>query len=316
MRAEEQANGMTMADMAVQLPRHAASSAAGRARFFNSGNAFALEASRIPDAVFCDEPAAALMRGAPGGLIHCDLSASLEIDGPATSPLLLASYAVISANDALSGNCHATASIWYVIRGRGQTKCRGEQFDWAVDDLFLLPGGSGTELTAGPDGAVLWRVTNEPHLVFEGLQPPPEEAAVTPVVHYPAAEITRQIEKIYRVARGEQTAGLAIIFSSDQQQGRRNILPTLTLAMNSLPPGEMQPPHRHNSIAVALVVQGLDCYSMIDGQRKDWSPWATTVTPPGTLHSHHNDGGERALFLIVQDGGLYTYARTMGFSFS
>lgn len=304
-----------MADMAVQLPQHSASPAAGRARFFNSANAFAQEASRIPDATFCHEPAAALKVGAPGGLIHCDLSASLEIDGPATSPLLLASYAVISANGAFCGNCHATASIWYVIRGKGQTNCQGEQFDWMSGDLFLLPGGSGTELTAGPDGAVLWRVTNEPHLVFEGLQPPPSEAAVTPVVHYPAAEINHQLDKIYQVARGEQTAGLAIIFSSDQQQGRRNILPTLTLAMNSLPPGEMQPPHRHNSVAVALIVHGLDCYSMVDGQRKDWSQWATTVTPPGALHSHHNDGDERAQILIVQDGGLYTHTRTMGFSF-
>ncbi len=86
--------------------------------------------------------------------------------------------------------------------------------------------------------------------------------------------------------------------------------------MNSLPPGEMQPPHRHNAIAVALVVQGLDCYSMIDGQRKDCSPWITTVTPPGALHSHHHDGGDGALFLIVQDGGLSSHALTMGFSFS
>jgi gentisate 1,2-dioxygenase len=38
------------------------------------------------------------------------------------------------------------------------------------------------------------------------------------------------------------------------------------------------------------------------------------ITPPGTFHSHHNDGDEVALFLIVQDGGLYYHARTMGFS--
>jgi hypothetical protein len=39
------------------------------------------------------------------------------------------------------------------------------------------------------------------------------------------------------------------------------------------------------------------------------------VTPPGAPHSHHNDGDRRALFLIVQDGGLHYHARTMGFSF-
>jgi hypothetical protein len=39
------------------------------------------------------------------------------------------------------------------------------------------------------------------------------------------------------------------------------------------------------------------------------------ITPPTRLHSHHNDGDELALFLIVQDGGLYYHCRTMGFSF-
>ena len=54
---------------------------------------------------------------------------------------------------------------------------------------------------------------------------------------------------------------------------------------------------------------------MIDGVRKDWTPWATTITPPVAYHSHHNEGGGLAKFLIVQDGGLYYHGRTMGFSF-
>jgi gentisate 1,2-dioxygenase len=55
---------------------------------------------------------------------------------------------------------------------------------------------------------------------------------------------------------------------------------------------------------------------MIDGERKDWAPWATTITPPVSAHSHHNDGDRLAKFLIVQDGGLYYHARTMGFEFT
>lgn len=77
----------------------------------------------------------------------------------------------------------------------------------------------------------------------------------------------------------------------------------------------MQRPHRHNSVAVSLVIQGEHCYSLIDGERKDWAPWATTITPPVSVHSHHNDGDELAMFLIVQDGGLYYHARAMGFEF-
>ncbi len=40
------------------------------------------------------------------------------------------------------------------------------------------------------------------------------------------------------------------------------------------------------------------------------------ITPPAAMHSHHNEGDELALFLIVQDGGLYYHCRTMGFSYA
>ncbi len=89
----------------------------------------------------------------------------------------------------------------------------------------------------------------------------------------------------------------------------------MTVAMNTLAPGASQRAHRHNSVAVSLVVKGERCFSTVDGQRKHWTPWATTVTPPVSAHSHTNEGGERAMFLIVQDGGLYYHARANGFEF-
>ena len=54
---------------------------------------------------------------------------------------------------------------------------------------------------------------------------------------------------------------------------------------------------------------------MIGGARCAWTPFATLVTPATEPHSHHNEGDERAMFLIVQDGGLHYHARTMGFAF-
>ena len=179
----------------------------------------------------------------------------------------------------------------------------------------MTPGGVTAEHKAGEEHAVLWVVTNEPQVNFENLSAPQAGGAPTELVHYPAAEIDRQIELIYEVGRDNDIAGSALIFSSDMQQDSRNVLPTLTLAMNSLPAGAMQRPHRHNSVAVSLVIQGDKCYSTIDGVRKDWGPWATTITPPVSVHSHHNDGDEQAMFLIVQDGGLYYHARAMGFEF-
>ena len=307
---------IAMADMPVQLPEQAATKPASRARFFNSGNAFNIKLPPVPDAAFSAEPARALDPDAPTGLIACDISDQLGCAFPATTPFVLARYARIRPGESLTTSFVATGSIWYVIQGSGETECAPERFAWGAGDAFLLPGGVQSFHRAGPEGAVLWLVTNEPQLAFEGARAPAPGEAPTEAVHYPAAEIERQLDRIYEAAKDDETAGFAVILSSDKQEAARNVLPSLTLAMNSLPPHSFQRPHRHNSVAVSLVVRGAKSYSSVDGRRKDWTPWATTITPPTSVHSHHNEGDERALFLIVQDGGLYYHGRTMGFSFT
>ena len=54
----------------------------------------------------------------------------------------------------------------------------------------------------------------------------------------------------------------------------------------------------------------LTCYHRSERHQEDM------ITPPADLHSHHNEGDRVALFLIVQDGGLYYHCRTMGFSYA
>ncbi len=303
----------SMADMPAQTPANPATPAEERARFFNSGNAFMVVAPPVPDHSFIAEPARALDPATPTGFIACDLSKELGRADAATAPFLLARYARIRANDTLSSRFAASGVIHYVIAGSGRTDCAGEVVQWAAGDVFILPGGVEHSHRAGADDAVLRILTNEPLLALERMQSPAEGDALTKVVHYPADEIGRQMDVIY--AADGVDAGRAVMFSSDTQEHGRNILPTLTLAMNSLPPGHTQRAHRHNSVAVSLVISGEACHSLVDGRRKDWSPYATTVTPPTSLHSHTNEGASRALFLIVQDGGLYHHARAMGFSF-
>ena len=304
----------TMADLPAQLPAAPETTPQQRARFFNSGNAFNIILPPVPDAAFTEQPLQALDADTPSGLIHCDAGAQMGTDEPATSPLLLASYARIREGETLKTDHLASGVVYYVIRGSGSTSCNAENIHWQSGDVFLLPGGTASH-SADTD-AVLWLVSNQPHLSFENVRLPESDEASTGPVHYPAAEIERQMDLIYEVGSDEAIAGLALIFSSEQQQACRNVLPVFTLALNSLPPGGAQRAHKHNAVAVSLVVQGEGCYSMIDGKRKDWSDWATTVTPPGSVHSHHNEGSRQARFLIVQDGGLYYHARAMGFEFA
>jgi gentisate 1,2-dioxygenase len=311
-----EARPRSIAEMPAQRPASPASPAEARGRFFNTGNAFNVKLPPVPDRIFTEEPRAALDPATPTGLISCDISSELECTFPATTPLVLAHYARIRAGETLATDFASSGVIAYVIQGSGATRCGAETLAWDEGDLFILPGGVPATHEAGETDAVLWIVTNEPQLAFEALRPPPIGGASTEVVHYRAAEIARQIELIHDVGRNEEIAGSALIFSADRQEETRNILPTLTVAMNSLPGGVVQRPHRHNSVAVSLVIKGDRCFSVIDGRRKDWAPWATTITPPVSVHSHHNAGNEQALFLIVQDGGIYYHTRAMGFEFT
>jgi hypothetical protein len=319
-KAMPQAEGrrQNIAEMPAQRPSDPTTAAQARGRFFNTGNAFNVQLPSVPDHLFTAEAVAALDSAASTGLIACDLSRQLACPFPATTPLVLARYARIRTGETLATEFAASGIICYVIQGSGSTSspaCDAEQIVWNSGDLFILPGGPSYIHTASAD-AVIWMVTNEPQLAFEHLQPPAEGDAPTTIVHFTADEIARQIALLYAIGRSEEIAGSALVFSSAEQEAGRNILPTLTVAMNSLPGGKSQRPHIHNAVAVSLIIKGTQCYSMMDGRRKDWAQWATAITPPTAVHSHHNGGNEQAMFLIVQDGGIFYHARAMGFEFA
>lgn len=306
----------SIADLPAQRAASPRTEAEKRALYFNTGNAFNLKLPVVPDISFTDEPKLALDKNTPTSLIACDRSKEMAMPFPATTPLVLARYGRIRAGESLKTRFVASGVIFYVITGTGTTTCGDERIEWKQGDVFIMPGGPELTSTANGDDAVLWIVTNEPQLSFESLQAPAEGDAPTDAVHFPSEEIDRQIEMIYEIGRGNDIAGSALIFSSTKQEGIRNVLPTLTVAMNSLPAGMTQRPHRHNSVAVSLVIEGDKCFSTIDGRRKEWAPFATTITPPTSVHSHHNAGDKLAKFLIVQDGGIYYYTRALGFEFA
>jgi gentisate 1,2-dioxygenase len=287
-----------------------------RARYFDSSNAFALKYPPVPCQQFLAELDRAFDPATGTAVIPLDLSEELGTEFPATTPLILTRYLRIRAGDSLATRLKASGELYYVIAGSGETESGADRIAWGPGDVFCLPGGVGSTHRAHDSDCVLWEISNEPELAFEHLEPPAQGNAVTGAVHYPAAEIAQQLERVGEKLKGQKIAGLALVFSSADQAKSRNVLPSLTLAVNQLPPGDVQRPHRHNSAAVTLSIQGKDCYSMIGGRRVDWQKHAVMVTPPADVHSHHNDGDEQMTCLIVQDGGLYYHCRTMGFEFA
>lgn len=283
-----------------------------RGRFFNSANAFNVKLPPVPAGIHTAPALRALAADAPTGYVPCDQSAELGCPYPATTPLMLARYARVLPGERLDASFEASGSLWYVIAGAGQTRLGSETLSWGPGDIFHLTAGPAELLAAGDVPAVLWLVTDEPLLAHLGLRAGPARSGA---VHFTAADIAGEIDAIHRTVADAGTSGMAVVFSSEALEHTRNLMPGLTLSLNTLPARRHQPAHRHNSAALTLVIAGDNCHSLVDGVRCAWSQWATLVTPPAAIHSHHNGGDRRADFLIVQDGGLYYQARTMGFQF-
>ena len=286
-----------------------------RARYFDSTTAFNIPHPDVPCHIFVDERTAALDPATGTGLIPLDLSGLLELDFAATTPLVLTRYARIRAGETLETNFRASGATHYVIAGTGETRQDDARIAWRAGDVFCLPGGRQAVHAAGDQDCVLWIATDEPIYAQTHAAAPPADDASVVAVHYRTDDIQARLAAVQDKLSNQHDAGLALIFSSESQAHNRLTTPTLSLALNSLLPGGSQRAHRHNATAISLVLQGRDCYSMIAGERVDWIDHAVMITPPGDLHSHHNDGDVGAQFLIVQDSGLYYTARTMGFAF-
>lgn len=296
-------------------PASAASVYAGRARYLTPTNSFRDKLPVVPAMIFTAERDRTFAPDAPTGAFALDIADRLASTAPATTPLLLARYLRIRAGERLTLSLRATAAIYYVIRGAGETAQGGNGLVWAEGDILRLPGGGETVHRAVRD-AVLWMVSNEPEVAFHRLEPPAPDAEGLGVAHFPAAEIARHLDAVRATPDAADASGKVVVFATAPFEKMLSLTPSMTLALNSMEPGRAQRAHRHNSVAVTLVLEGERCYSMIDGARVDWQRHATMITPATAAHSHHNDGDRLATFLIAQDGGLFYHCRTIGFSFA
>jgi len=305
---------------AVRQTQPAAPSGASddNAIFYVPEGAFDRGLADVPAHLFADEQRCALAGDCPTGLIAMDLSATLGFAWPATTPAMLARYAIVRRGETLSHEFQATGEIYYVICGAGRTAAtngKAAPIEWRAGDVFCLPGTSATRHEA-TEHSVLLCVTNEPEISFARVRAP-DVASNSAIL--PAFFCGKRIDQSLGVVHGregpQKTAGKSVIFSTTPMASMKTILPSLTAAINSLEVGGDQRPHRHNAAALTLSIEGEGVHSMVGDQRIDWIPFGLMVTPPSALHSHHNRGPRMMKSFVIQDGALYYQLRNPGFSY-
>ncbi len=279
--------------------------------------------SRIP---LADFPAELHESGATR-VIPFDLSAKLECEGPASNPSLLANFVRINPGEQIGTRPNATSQLFHVIRGSGRTSFEGQEIRWKRGDTFVLPHGGEASHRAdeGGDTAAFYYVHDEPLLRYLGARA--DSARFQPTL-YGVEQQEAELEEVARDPEAGKRNRVSILLGNARFPQTRTITHVLWAMFGVLPKGKVQPAHKHESIALDFIIECKPgCYTLIGDQiddegkivnarRADWKPGSAFVTPPGLWHSHHNESGEDAHLLPIQDAGLHTYLRTLDIHFA
>ena len=275
--------------------------------------------SQIPLAEFGSE----LHETGSTRIIPLDISAKLGCEGPATSPALCANFVRILAGEGLSTAFNATSQLFYVIYGSGLTEFDGISIPWQTGDFVALPMAKETHHIAEADSA-LYLVHDEPLLRYLGATANIQRFKPT---LYTSEDSLRELDKVKKEAEAANRSRISVLLANKAMDQTLTVTHTLWAMLGVLPINAVQLPHRHQSVALDLILDcAPGCYTLV-GQRisaggeilnptrVDWKPYSAFITPPGYWHAHYNDSSREAHLIPMQDAGLQTYLRTLDIRF-
>ncbi|RXT15545.1 DUF861 domain-containing protein [Ammoniphilus sp. CFH 90114] len=258
-------------------------------------------------------------------IITLDLSKELRTEYPATSPSLLAQFIRINAKDHIDTQPNATSELYYIISGAGSTTVNGKKIDWEKGDFLTLPAGSASRHTA-KENTTIYYILDTPLLDYLGAKA--TEAKFEPTL-FTAEEANAKLSEVANAPDAHLKNRISILLNNQRFDQTLTITHVLWAMLGIVPVGASQAPHSHKSVALDFVAYAAPgTYTLvgdkvdpltaqiIDPIRIDWETGKAFVTPPGLWHSHHNESGEPAYIIPIQDAGLQTYLRTLDIQFT
>ncbi len=256
-------------------------------------------------------------------IIPLDVSEQLGCTGPATSPTLCANFVRILAEQTLSTNFNSTSLLFYVIHGKGHTVFDGLVIPWKTGDFVVLPMGEEIRHFATID-SVFYLVHDEPLLRYLGVKANKQRFKPT---LYTCEDSLKELDKVKEEAGAVNRNRMSILLANKKMDQTLTVTHTLWAMLGVIPKDTKQLPHRHQSVALDLILDcEPGCYSLvgkkidtngeiINATRVNWKPYSVFITPPGFWHAHYNESASEAHLLPLQDAGLHTYLRTLDIQF-
>jgi gentisate 1,2-dioxygenase len=263
----------------------------------------------------------------PSRVIPLDLSSELGIHhGPATSPALVANFVRIRAGEQIATNPNATSQLYYVISGRGFSAVNGRLVRWEKGDFLTLPADSHATFHAdsGSDAALYW-VHDGPLLRHLGATATEQRFRPT---KFRRSDAVARLGQIASRPGANDKSRVSVLLANAEEEQTLTITHVLWAMFGLLPPDQEQRPHRHQSVALDLILDAEPgCYTLlgtrldergdiVDPTRVDWQAGGAFITPPGLWHAHFNESGAPAHLIPIQDAGLQTYLRSLDIRFS
>jgi gentisate 1,2-dioxygenase len=258
-------------------------------------------------------------------VVTLDLSKELRTEYPATSPSLLAQFMRIKTADSITTEPNATSELYYIISGAGTTEVNGDTISWKKGDFLTLPSGSVSRHSAAEDTAIYY-ILDTPLLDYLGAKA--TEARFKPTL-FTAEQAQAKLDEVANAPDAHLKNRISILLNNEKFDQTLTITHVLWAMFGIVPVGSNQAPHSHKSVALDFVAYAAPgTYTLvgdkvdpvtkqiIDPIRIEWVTGKAFVTPPGLWHSHHNESGEPAFIIPIQDAGLQTYLRTLDIQFT
>jgi gentisate 1,2-dioxygenase len=237
---------------------------------------------------------------------------------------LSASFLRILADESLTVAPNASSQLYFVMTGRGHTQFHDTTIPWEAGDFLTLPTGAQAIHTASEPSSLYW-VHDEPMLRYLGARA--ENPTFRPTL-YRAAEARAELAKAEADPHAKNRSRISVLLANRACDQTLTVTPTLWAMFGVLPVAAVQAPHRHQSVALDLIITcEPGCYTLVgpeldpsgqikNPERVDWKAFSAFVTPPGFWHAHFNESGKPAYLLPIQDAGLQTYLRTLDIQFT
>jgi gentisate 1,2-dioxygenase len=236
----------------------------------------------------------------------------------------VANFLRITAGDRIATSPDATSELYYVLSGRGWSVVGGRVVTWEKGDVLTLPADSPATHHAATDAALYW-VTDEPLLRYLGVTATTARFRPT---KFPRQRLTDELAAIAGRPGANAKNRVSVLLANAEETQTLTITHTLWAMFGLLPAGQVQRPHRHQSVALDLILDTPPgCYTLlgdrlddrgeiVDPVRVDWVAGGAFITPPGKWHAHVNETGTDAHLIPIQDAGLHTYLRSLDIRFS